>query len=350
LFAISVLLYLLAFLAVLSDVLIVYQILRERKLYVKYDGSLPSASVIIPIRGVDDCLEENVKALLSQEYPEYEVIYVVDDDEKELAKMLSSLGAKVVTSSMECEECSGKIRAQLTGLRTSKGEVIVFGDSDTRYDKSWLKTLVGGLEKFDAVTTYPWPKCTRLSLRNLIRAGFWTLGFESQFSDEHRFLWGGSMAFRREFLMRPEVQRELSMELCDDCTLTRLIKNSRGKIGFSMNAMPLNIFNEKNLISWSSRQLITIRKYSPKGAEAYLIIGSLFLLFLFLSPMEPILFTPYLLWIVKNLIRGRKYGKDSIIPSLMTIISIPYALVLLLYNWNRQEVMWRDKKYVMKDR
>ncbi len=340
----------LVILAFISDILIILQILHERRLFIHCDGESPKASVIIPIRGSDECLESNVKSLLDQDYPDYELIYVVDTDQQALAERLSRVGVKVVFSDFQCALCSGKIRAQLSGLKSSSGDIIVFGDSDTRYDRGWLREMVGGLKKFDATTTYPWPSPTKFTLKNLVRSGFWTLGFESQFSEANRFLWGGSMAFRREFISRPDVIKELSEEWCDDCTLTRIIKRNKGKIGFLMNAMPLNVFNENDLIKWSSRQLITIRKYSPKGAKAYLFAGTLFLIFLVTSPLIPLNFTPYVLWIIKNLIRGKKYGRLAIVPSIMTIFAIPYALFLLVYNWNRSEVIWRGKKYVVSNR
>jgi len=39
----------------------------------------PFATVIAPCKGMDDGLEENLAALLEQDYPNYEVIFVVDD-------------------------------------------------------------------------------------------------------------------------------------------------------------------------------------------------------------------------------------------------------------------------------
>jgi len=345
--------YLLTFLtilAIITDMLISVQILKEKELKFNEINMTPRASVIVPVRGIDECMEENVKSLLQQDYPDYQVVYVVDpDSEPNLVEKLKKIGVKVIISNYRCELCSGKIRAQLSGLASSDGEVVVFADSDTRYDKLWLRKMVSALDKFDAATTYPWPKPTHLSIKNLVRAGFWTLGFESQFSGKNRFLWGGSMAFKRDLILRAEVMDELSREWCDDCTMTRIIKRKGGRIGFLMDAMPLNIYDEKDLIRWSSRQLITIRKYSPKGATAYLLAGFIFLIFLILSPVDPILITPYLFWIIKNIIRGRKYGKLSIIPSLMTLFAIQYALFLLLYNWNKREVVWRGKRYILRN-
>src|ERR1044071_5756794 len=39
----------------------------------------PFASVIAPCRGLDDDLEGNLSALFEQDYPGYEVLFVVDD-------------------------------------------------------------------------------------------------------------------------------------------------------------------------------------------------------------------------------------------------------------------------------
>ena len=157
------------------------------------------------------------------------------------------------------------------------------------------------------------------------------------------------MALRRDFFDK-EVIDELSKEWCDDCTITRIIKRRGGKIGFLMNAIPLNVYDEKELIKWSSRQIITILAYSPKGAKAYLVAGTFFTFILVYSILfaNIITFTPYILWIFKNLLRGMRYPKQAILASLMTIIAIPYALIILLLNWNRREVYWRGRKYVVK--
>jgi cellulose synthase/poly-beta-1,6-N-acetylglucosamine synthase-like glycosyltransferase len=42
--------------------------------------SPPFATVIVPIRGLDQGLQENIAAIFSQDYPAYEVIFVSDDE------------------------------------------------------------------------------------------------------------------------------------------------------------------------------------------------------------------------------------------------------------------------------
>ena len=40
----------------------------------------PPVSIIAPCKGIDEGLKENLTALIEQDYPDYEVIFVVDDE------------------------------------------------------------------------------------------------------------------------------------------------------------------------------------------------------------------------------------------------------------------------------
>lgn len=341
-------------LTILLDLGLVYQIYQENKKFFvepkgKYRGRV---SVIIPIRGLDICLEKNVSSILQQkDLKPFEVIYVIDPDDPEKEKILNVLNkfnVKIVYNNFQCSSCSGKIRAQIAGLLESSGDIIVFGDSDTFYPDNWLKELVSPLDKYMATTTFSFALPKRITLKNVLRAGFWTLGFESQ-AIGGTFLWGGSMAFRRDFFDR-EVIDELEREWCDDCTLTRIVKRRGGKIGFVGKAIPLNIYDENNLLKWASREVITVKVYSYRGAKVFLFLGALLLIILVSSIIlaNYVLLTPFILWILKNISRGRYLGKSAILPSLASILGIFFAWIILILNWNTKEIIWRDKKYIIR--
>lgn len=337
---------LLSILPILADVLLIVQILKERAFFRTQGSLLVPTTVVVPIRDGDVSLENNVRSLLSQDFsPGYRVIYVVDPDQPWLAERLKGLGVEVIFTDFPCTSCSGKIRAQLSGLMRVKTPVVVFADSDTFYPPHWLGGMVSRLEKYDAVTTFSWPRPVRLTLRNLIRAGFWTLGFESQ-ALNGTFLWGGSMAFKTDFLGR-EVIEELSSEWCDDCTLTRIVKRRGGRIAFLGDVIPLNYYDETDLLRWSSRQVITIVKYSPRGAKSYLVVGAFFISFLILSLLlhSPIFLTPLILWFVKNLHRSHRLGKHSILPSIASVLGLYYAWFVLVLYYRKGTVYWRGRKY-----
>lgn len=328
-------------LPVLADLLLVYQISKEIRLREISGDCKDFASVIVPIKGLDVNLEENVKSLLSQDYDKYEVIYVVDEYDDPSVKVLRNYNVKIIKSEDVCLKCSGKIRAQLTGLKYASGDIIVFGDSDTWYPKYWLKYMVRPLSRFIATTVFSWPKPYKLSLSNFIRAGFWTFGFESQ-ALGGTFLWGGSMAFKRDFFDIYVIE-ELSKNWCDDCTLTRIAKE-RGKIGFVMSAIPLNVFDERDLINWSKRQMITVYMYSRKGFYAFIFISAFMLFFLILSFFNPLFISPAVLWMLKNVIRGWN-THHPYLPSLASIISLFYALVLTPFILKQKYIIWRGNTY-----
>jgi cellulose synthase/poly-beta-1,6-N-acetylglucosamine synthase-like glycosyltransferase len=330
-----------------ADILLLYQIVQEIKLKRSVIGDFRGkVSVIVPVRGVDINADNNVKSLLSQDYEDYEVIYVVDDLRDPIVDVLKEHNVKIVVSEETCSQCSGKIRAQLTGLKYAKGDIIVFADSDTYYPKNWLRELVSPLSNYVATTVFSWPKPYRLTIKNLIRAGFWTFGFESQ-AIGGTFLWGGSMAFRQDFFTK-DVIEELKTQWCDDCTLSRLAKE-RGKIGFVFNAMPLNVFDEKDLLRWTKRQILTVRIYSNKGYKGFLLVAFFFSLFIlsFFLTHNVFFLTPMLIWIIKNFIRGSfTIGiTSSIIPSIMSVPAIFFTLAIAILAYKEKYIFWRGKVY-----
>jgi ceramide glucosyltransferase len=335
------------FMSVLVLTLISLQVRAESRLFSIKGDFESTASVIVPVRGIDPELEENLRSLLSQDYPYgYEAIFVVDQDDVETANFLKGKGFNTVLADFECSTCSGKVKAQLSGLKHAKGEVVVFADSDTRFRRDWLREMVRPLSHYTASTTFSWPSPLKLSLQNLIRAGFWTLGFESQ-AIGGTFLWGGSMAFRREFLTE-DVVRELANNWCDDCTLTRLVKQRGGSIAFNLRAMPLNVYDERSLCRWMTRQVITIWRHSPRGAKAFIVVITSILGILILGVISHSLF-PLLIplaWIAKNFLRSREMGALSILPSLLSIVGAIAGYVTLISSRNKRVIQWRDKVYL----
>ncbi len=54
----------------------------------------PFASIIVPCRGLDQDLRENLTALFSQDYPNYEVIFTVDDEADVSVKVIKEVSHK----------------------------------------------------------------------------------------------------------------------------------------------------------------------------------------------------------------------------------------------------------------
>lgn len=235
----------------------------------------PYASVIAPCKGVDNELNENLFALLSQDYPRYEVIFVVDDETDAAVPVIRDLmrdsqpatklviAAKARVSSQKVEN----LREAVLNIADSS-RVLVFVDSDARPGRTWLRDLVAPLEdeRIGAATGYRWfisrtPNfpSEMLSVWNALIASALGPNIKSN------FCWGGSTAIGREVFERLNMRDRWLGTLSDDFTVTRVIKEAGMNIQFVPAALIASFENcsFKGLIEFTNRQMKITRVYSP---------------------------------------------------------------------------------------
>ncbi len=105
----------------------------------------PFASIIAPCRGLDQNLRENLRALFSQNYPNYEVIFVADSETDESVKIIEEVSGKQVERiNSKCVVAGNAIDSsqKVRNLRravlevSGRSEIFVFVDSDARPDSN----------------------------------------------------------------------------------------------------------------------------------------------------------------------------------------------------------------------
>ena len=87
-------------------------------------------SVIVPIYNAEKTLKKCINSILSQTYTNFELILVNDgskDSSLSLCKNYSKKDSRIVVINKENEGC---IAARRSGIEISKGEYIMFVDSD----------------------------------------------------------------------------------------------------------------------------------------------------------------------------------------------------------------------------
>jgi ceramide glucosyltransferase len=108
----------------------------------------PSISVIRPVRGRDVDAAENFAAALDTGYPgPVETIFVVDDESDPAWPLLRQAvanqpDARLVVAGPPPAGRTGKLNAMIIGLAAARGELVAFGDSDTRPDRDVLRVAV----------------------------------------------------------------------------------------------------------------------------------------------------------------------------------------------------------------
>jgi len=108
----------------------------------------PAASIIICARNEDDNLVEFLPSILSQDYPEFEVVVVNDcsfdntgDILKEFANKHSNL--KIVTIKEDDHYSHGKKVALMMGIKGATHEHLLLTDADCKPNsKDWLKNMM----------------------------------------------------------------------------------------------------------------------------------------------------------------------------------------------------------------
>ncbi len=223
----------------------------------------PFVTVIAPCKGLDDGLRENLTALLELEYPEYEVIFVVDDENDPATSVIRNfLGNEEefeqdVQDKQDGNETSGfhpfhpvkmivaprstDSSQKVENIREAvkhaddRSEAFVFVDSDARPQASWLKALVAGIEdeSIGIATGYRWYLSKKSSFASELRSA-WNASIASALGPKSSFCWAGSMAIRRNVWERLKMSERLKGTVSDDFVAARVVL----EVGLDIRLIP----------------------------------------------------------------------------------------------------------------
>src|SRR5215217_2683302 len=341
----------------------------------------PFVSVIAPGRGLEPGLIDNLRPLVTQDYPRYEVLFVfdaLDDPALKIVDELKSTTTRTIIAGPATD--SGQ---KVHNLRVAvnevdaQSEVLVFVDTDARPATDWLRKLVAPLadETLGASTGYRWFIPERGGIASRLR-GVWNASVASALGSDtvKNFCWGGSTAIRRTTFNRLNVSERWRGSVSDDFTITRVLKEAKLPIHFTPNCLVASVgdCDFKELLEFTTRQIKITRVYASDlwlplllGSALFAIafFGGLILLILSIpspSPALPlILLILFTLGAIKSFIRWRVIFipligyRDALMRDLPAHIFLwPFASLLYLYNsiaagFSRR-IKWRGITYELK--
>ncbi|HKS10587.1 MAG TPA: glycosyltransferase family 2 protein [Pyrinomonadaceae bacterium] len=242
----------------------------------------PFVSVIAPTRGHEEGFVENIKPLLAQDYPRYEIQFVFDDPQDPSLPLVQKLNARTVISG-PATDTGQKVHNLIVAMDhlDPRCEVIVFVDTDARPSRDWLRQLVAPLadENVGASTGYRWFIPERGGLASRLR-GVWNASVASALGAEttKNFCWGGSTAIRRSTFEELKVAERWRGTVSDDFTITRVLKEAKLPIHFTPRCLVPSVgdcgWNE--LVEFTTRQIKITRVYAEHLWVALLLGSSLF--------------------------------------------------------------------------
>ena len=332
--------------------------------------------MIAPGRGLEPGLLDNLRPLVSQNYPRYEVLFVFDDARDPAIKIVDELSGTVrsrIVIAGPATDSGQKVHNLRVAVNEvdPQSEVLVFVDTDARPATDWLRKLIAPLadETIGASTGYRWFVPERGGIASRLR-GVWNASVASALGSDtaKNFCWGGSTAIRRSTFSRLNVAAHWRGTVSDDFTITRVLKDARLPIHFTPNCLVASAgdCDFRELLEFTTRQIKITRVYASHLWLPLLLGSSLFAIAFFggliLIGVHPrssvayifpsIIFT---LGATKSLIRFLAVSrvlKTSCLDLLAHVLLWPFASLLYLYNavvagFSRR-INWRGITYELK--
>lgn len=106
-------------------------------------------SIIIAAYNVQNYIENCLKSVQKQTYPNWECIVIDDGSEDETFRVAMSIAEDDERFKIVRQKHIGVSAARNYGLKLARGEFIAFMDSDDRYDYTFLEKATQGIENAD---------------------------------------------------------------------------------------------------------------------------------------------------------------------------------------------------------
>ncbi len=385
------LLAILGALAFLANVVNVGQAFRLRAgvrkgLRMAFGAYVPAVALLLPVRGRDEGLEDNVRALLSQVYPGYRLVVIADEDDDPALALIREIAASQARVPVEFlvsdpAGMGGKVNALRTALlRLRPGdEVVAFADADIRPSGDWLRQLVQPLADVTvgASTGFRWYVPARPAFWSLVRSEWNAVSANVLFDPRRNYAWGGSSAMRREHLPRLRLEDRWREVLSDDLTLTAAVRGAGMKIVYVPAALVATVedADRRTCMDWCLRQMMMATLYLPVvrryAAAAFAVFNGAVLLGILALLLAPVVSWAYLVpaalllstlpsTVIKASLRRRAFFSASShvaglwrVPgwrSSFAALAVPWVMMAgLLRTRRRTTVVWRGRTYDVRD-
>ena len=308
--------------------------------------------VIVPCKGTDIDLRGNLESLKAQDYPSYKVVAVVDSNSDRAIPAIKKAGLDYIISSKGHRECSGKVAAIITAMQRFRNfDMYANIDSDVHCERNHISELVAPLNNKSVGVS------TAYAYFNPV-GGFWSVakmvwGFVGNGMMESRltrFVWGGSMAFRKSLVGTNEF-KIFAKAVSDDMAIWHFAREKGLRVAY-VDKKTARVNTDDSLsefTEWSNRQtalsILGNRKVLYYGLAFYTAQALLLVSGIILSAYSArylVLLLPFAIGIYKTYIRSER-PYLSILPVCLIIDFV--FIANLLSGARRREIDWRGSRY-----
>jgi ceramide glucosyltransferase len=334
--------------------------------------SLPSVSILKPLKGTDPEMYESFRSHCWQDYPEYEIIFGVSDADDPAIAIVKRLQAEFPLIPIRVVLCLKNLGAntKLSNLAQmvteAKHEHIVVNDSDIRVEAGYLRSVAAPLlDPKVGLVTCLYRGVASPSLGSRLESLFISTDFSAGvlvarlLEGGIHFGLGSTLAFRRSDLAATGGFGALADYLADDYEIGRRIAAQGLKIELSGTVVEtfLPRYDLKQFLDHQLRWARTIRDSRPGGYAG--LVATFGLPWAFLAVLGAggagwawvLLGVVIVMRYAVALVVGRTVLQDRQVTKWLALLPLrdfAAALVWLIGFWGHG-VTWRGDSFALKD-
>jgi ceramide glucosyltransferase len=333
-------------------------------------GNKPPISVLKPLCGHDDGLEENLRSFMTQDYPEYEILFGVhrSDDpavavaEKIISEFSGRISARLVVTG-ESPIPNAKAFSLNRMVREAKYAVLVMSDSDVRVTPSLLSHLAQELQDdhigliscpYRAVPGKSlWSRLEAIGMNTELLGGVMV----ARMMEGMRFALGCTVAVRRSVLEDMGGFSYLQEFLAEDFVIGQRTAELGHGVLFSSYVIEHRIGSQNMLpnLGHRMRWARSTRRSRPLGYWGQIFTYPLPLALLLCATYPaawPVLFLTMVLRVAAALATARYIVHDPVTQKQWWLLPVQDVMGFFIWisGFVGDKIVWRDRKCtVMRD-
>ena len=355
----------------------VVAIIAARRFFAKRANSLssdftPPVSILKPIYGLDRETYENYASFCRQDYPEFEILFCVSDEQDPavpvIRKIIQDFPGRSIRLLVGSEllGASDKVNKLCRMAREARHEIVIVTDSDVRVEPGFLRAIAAAFRdpEVGGVT------CLYRGLTDgSFAASLEAMGNSTDFAagvlvnwlgGKIDFMLGAIMATTKKNLAEIGGFESLVDYFCDDFELgNRIAKKGRH---IELSTFPVSIVYPRETLAeafWHQvRWNLSIRYSRPAGHLGLIFTQGLpwTILAVLIAPSAAIALAYVAAYVVLRSEMARTVGvsgmQDRALRAKLALLPVrdAFAFLVWLASFFPQRIRWRDKEFYVRDR
>jgi len=340
---------------------------RARKL----PNYTPPVSLLKPVRGLDFGTYENFASFCRLDYPEYEILFAVNDERDPavplIERVIAEFPGRRVGLLVGAEDLGAnrKVNKLARLAREAQNDLLVLTDGDVRVGPNFLRELVGPLadEKTGAVTSFYRGIAERNLWAELEAVGasgdFFAGVLMADWTEGIHFGLGASIATTKKWISKMGGFEAIAGTLADDYELGNRIAKAGGAVMLSREAV-WTMYPAQTPTSFWSHQMRwarTIRLLRPWSYAGLLLTHGLpwTLLAALVAPARWMAASYLVAYAVLRLTMAWTVGvwgvRDDVLRKKIWLVPLrdAFYFVIWLAGFGSNRITWGNDEYLVRD-